>query len=331
MRLLPGSLSAFTMLLFCLVPAMLYAGTAKDDEYTIKKGDTLWNISNERFKDPLLWKKLWKANSQIKNPDLILPGQKLTIPDGYEQPEKINSHDTALPAQQKPGQIIIPEKAMPQKIPAVQTSYIVPKEILLQGGYIRDNVTTAGRISGSPEGRQLIGRGDYVYITTDKPAALNTYYYIASAPQKIIHPSTSVIIGEFVKVKGVLKIIGEDNGNKKAVILESFEEITTDDMLTDFYPVEMPVMPAIERRPAISGTIVKIWNEHGIANNYDILYFDKGTKDGIEIGDAFDIISSNKPNIKLGAVQVISTADNASAAIIKKAVSEIKIGDLLRN
>src|SRR3972149_2235798 len=49
-------------------------------EYTVKKGDTLWDISSKEIIDPFLWPKVWKENPTVKNPDLIYPGQKIRIP-----------------------------------------------------------------------------------------------------------------------------------------------------------------------------------------------------------------------------------------------------------
>lgn len=46
--------------------------------------DCLWNIAGnmEIYADPFLWPKIWQANTdKIKNPDIIHPGQVLTIPD----------------------------------------------------------------------------------------------------------------------------------------------------------------------------------------------------------------------------------------------------------
>lgn len=45
--------------------------------------DCLWNIAGKEqtYGDPLMWPKIWLANNeQIRNPDLIFPGQVLTIP-----------------------------------------------------------------------------------------------------------------------------------------------------------------------------------------------------------------------------------------------------------
>lgn len=49
--------------------------------------DCLWNISKKKdiYANPWLWPKIWQGNrDQIKDPDVIHPGQKLKIPKGNE-------------------------------------------------------------------------------------------------------------------------------------------------------------------------------------------------------------------------------------------------------
>ena len=49
--------------------------------YVVKKGDCLWNISQRVWGDPLKWPLLFATNEgKIRNPNLIYPGQKFTIP-----------------------------------------------------------------------------------------------------------------------------------------------------------------------------------------------------------------------------------------------------------
>jgi len=52
------------------------------DSYTVVRGDNLWNISGKSsiYGDPYQWPLIYKANrSQIKDPDLIFPGQTFDI------------------------------------------------------------------------------------------------------------------------------------------------------------------------------------------------------------------------------------------------------------
>lgn len=49
--------------------------------YIVKKGDCLWNIAKKYYGNGSKYTKIYNANkSKIKNPSLIYPGQKLTIP-----------------------------------------------------------------------------------------------------------------------------------------------------------------------------------------------------------------------------------------------------------
>lgn len=48
-----------------------------------KDRDCLWNIAGKEqiYNDPFMWPKIWQANTdKIRNPDIIYPGQELSIP-----------------------------------------------------------------------------------------------------------------------------------------------------------------------------------------------------------------------------------------------------------
>lgn len=50
--------------------------------YTVVKGDTLSKIAKTFYGNANQWKTIFEANrDQLTNPDLIKPGQVLTIPD----------------------------------------------------------------------------------------------------------------------------------------------------------------------------------------------------------------------------------------------------------
>ena len=49
---------------------------------TVQPGFTLWGIANKRYGDGLLYVQVYEANSeQIRDPDLIYPGQVFSLPE----------------------------------------------------------------------------------------------------------------------------------------------------------------------------------------------------------------------------------------------------------
>ena len=57
------------------------ATTGAEQTYTVVSGDSLSKIAKRYYGDANQWPRIHEANrDQIKNPDLIHPGQKLRIP-----------------------------------------------------------------------------------------------------------------------------------------------------------------------------------------------------------------------------------------------------------
>ena len=54
-------------------------GTDSGFFYTIKKGDTLWDLSQKFYNSQWDWPGLWEMNEDIKNPHWIYPGKKIRI------------------------------------------------------------------------------------------------------------------------------------------------------------------------------------------------------------------------------------------------------------
>ncbi|HET8622733.1 MAG TPA: LysM peptidoglycan-binding domain-containing protein [Gemmatimonadales bacterium] len=58
-------------------------GTSRERAYTVVKGDSLSKIAQREYGKASQWKRIYEANrDQIKDPDLIHPGQVLRIPQG---------------------------------------------------------------------------------------------------------------------------------------------------------------------------------------------------------------------------------------------------------
>lgn len=58
------------------------SNTAYYHKHTVEKGESLSLIAKHYFRDPMKYKQIFEANTDIlKNPDMIHPGQELVIPN----------------------------------------------------------------------------------------------------------------------------------------------------------------------------------------------------------------------------------------------------------
>ena len=95
-----------TLALF-LALTMLLTTSAFASEYVVEESDSLWTIAQETLGSGFKWEEIYEANKdQIKDPNLIYGGQKLTIPDGEPTapvvtpaPEPIPEPTPAIPEQ----------------------------------------------------------------------------------------------------------------------------------------------------------------------------------------------------------------------------------------
>ena len=94
-------LAFMTLNIFGLNADTLTLKAGHPDTYVVKKGDTLWDIAAKFLKDPFKWTELWKQNPNVKNPNLIFPGDviKVIIINGKAF---LTIRSGSLPDQQEP-------------------------------------------------------------------------------------------------------------------------------------------------------------------------------------------------------------------------------------
>lgn len=302
------------------------AQSTTSEEYTIKKGDTLWDISRSKLQDHFLWPKLWNSNPQIKNPDAIYPGQKIRIPS-KEELMRMSMPETVIeeaPIEAKPK--IIEEK--PMEMPK---QYIVSKGLLISSGWIASDYPSIGEILDSPTNRTIYGINDLVYLKTDKTAATGDKFFAVRNIKKVKHPRTGKSLGYQIRVTGILEVAGMDGKDKnvpRAKVLTSFENLQNGDGLMAYREIEAPVVPDIVRAPDIRGYIVESYMNTKMVGQGDIVYLDKGENDGLKIGDVFSVFSETPVERTIGKLQVISLQPKTSVAAIVKNDEDISVGDI---
>jgi len=159
------------------------------DSYTVKTGDTLWDISKLYLRSPWRWPELWGMNlEQIRNPHLIYPGQVLVL----EKTAGRARLRLAQPAGEPPsGTVKLSPHVRPSPldsgaIASIPFHLIEPflnEAVIFQG----NELLSAPRIVATQEGRVLLSRGDTAYVRGE--IGSNTAFRIFSEAKPLKDPS----------------------------------------------------------------------------------------------------------------------------------------------
>ncbi|NGP45474.1 SafA/ExsA family spore coat assembly protein, partial [Bacillaceae bacterium SIJ1] len=84
--------------------------------HIVQKGDTLWNLS-QKYQVPFA--QLKQANTQLSDPDQLMPGMKIKIPSGSVQVKKKPKETPVMPAKPKE----VPKKEKPKEAPIAHKPY----------------------------------------------------------------------------------------------------------------------------------------------------------------------------------------------------------------
>ena len=339
------------------------------DRYTIKSGDTLWDISKLYLKSPWRWPELWGMNlDQIKNPHRIYPGQvllleradgraTLRIDDGGLVPSDINtvrvSPRNRLEA--------LPDNALPTLRPSVIEPFLAEPIIVDALEF-----AAAPRIVSAQEGRVLLTRGDRAYargqngtpLLDDQKSEKLFRVFRTATPLK--DPETGAVLGYEAIYAGKAKLkssettseeVDADGKVSTAIvparidIISAKEEIRVGDRLLPEPPRDIRTYTPHAPQGAITGRIVSVYGSavENAAQN-QVVVINKGKLDGVDSGTVLTILKNgariidkqdeNRPLLKLpdernGLMMVFRTFDHLSYALILEITDGVRVGDRL--
>jgi hypothetical protein len=222
-------LIAVALVFLFVLPLILSAQEQKEGEgvYTIKKGDTLWDISSRFLKDPFLWPKLWQRNPYITNPHWIYPGNPISL-SPLEEPKKVAEEKGEVMAEveKKPGVPAPPAEVKPPVYPELRDA-----------GFMADiDYRGVGVIVASQVNKNLMATDDIVYIAmrTQEPVLIGNKYSVYRPSPVVRDPWTHKKIGRRYSHLGNLEIIDQQGNFYTGLIVDAYWGIERGDMLAPY-------------------------------------------------------------------------------------------------
>lgn len=326
------------LLFFCLagsaVPAV--AQEEQPTTYTIVKGDTLWGLSKRFLNDPYYWPNLWAANQSIGNPHFIYPGQRIRVYSDRIEMEP--SAPTRAPETKAPeaGRNLYETIAAGEE--TAETSFNVTGS---EGFLMEKELTPSGTIVSIHQNRVIAGVGDIVYTNIGRSNGANVgdRYSIYRKMGEVSHPVTNVILGEQVMALGELQLSEVDDKASKAIITNSFQEVSPGSFLLPYHDRKTTVPLRAPDRD-LTGYIVATQTGNQVLAVRDIVYLDLGSAQGVLPGNLLYIVRDVTPDQRftlakieklpvdvIGALVVLKTGVNTSTAVIVKSVDTVYRGD----
>ncbi len=350
MRVLSGAIVIFATLFLFAASAQVEVIKKEDDTtyYRIEKGDTLWHISDRFLEDPFRWPKVWRLNPFIKNPHRIYPGDVVRItPDGIVVVKR-KEEKGALPIvelEPVPEEEEVVVVLEPGEVPEEPSKEKLFSPFISRAGFITmEDLDASGAVIGPKDEKLLMHKDDVVFVSFKDMAFVNVgaRYTLFTVGDEVFHPVTGEPVGNIIEDIGSIEITGLD-GVAEGRIEYSYKEVFAGTMLR---PFEEPVVEVevTEADSEVKGYIVSGTEKQVQLSEYDIVYIDKGSLDGLKKGNIMRIYRPRKPEpdpldperllklppVELGSLLVIDARENTSSAIILKSFKAIHRGDAVK-
>ncbi len=296
--------------------------------YTVKKGDTLWDLSQRFNNDAWQWPGVWGKNSQLKNPHIIYPGQQIKlfsrsdieqvkqlemeveeevvettesveeVPEFVEPEETDKTAGTVQPLDIEPTPELATEPEKPVTLPYFHYSKIesvgfMKKKPVKAHGYVF-------KVKG-PE-KIMLSKGDEIFVKESKGFSLTPgakyFTYEVLSPRfikkkmdknKILGFKTKKVkLGSQHVITGIVEVTGKKSGYVFARIIRSFRTVRLKNYIMPYTKRSSEITLAGSVE-GLNGKIITSEAHESLFGDNKVAFIDKGSAQGIKIGQMYNV------------------------------------------
>ncbi len=335
------------------------------DTYTVRPGDTLWDLSGRFLNNPWYWPKIWSYNPEIANPHWISPGNLLrffqSAEDAPGQVAPVNpevaeeEEEPAAPVRELEDLARVDLQRGPSEEEKDAVAVAGPYKIGYVGprtaGASHDAFVTpreleeSGSIRAAFEEHTLLTARDRAYATFKAKGAVKVgeTYAIYRTIRQVKHPVTGEMMGYQSVILGAAKVVAVNDKAATLAITASYDAIERGDLLGPWAQKPYRAVPNKPNAKHLEGFLVTSPVEvlTQLAEHH-IVFVDKGKADGVEEGNRFTVVRAGDPRgaegtipkwdatlpvEDVGSLLVVDVKEHASAALVTRSLSELAPGD----
>lgn len=314
------------------------------DRYTVKKGDTLWDISGKFLQNPWMWPEIWHVNPQIANPHLIYPDDVITLIYLDGKPRLTVQRTPTM--KMTPGTVKLSPAVhvlpLGDAIPAIPLDAI--DNFLSRSRVVsQEEMDDAPYVLAGANKRLIVGAGDDLYARGEFPNDIPVYG-VYRRGDVYVDPETEEVLGMQARDIGTAKIRARKDDVATLAVTRTTEEIRVEDRLIphEERAVDSTFFPAPPEAD-VNGVILAVEGGVTQVGKMDVVVLNRGEREGVEVGNVMaiykegeavlDRITGDKvllPDERAGLLMVFRTYEKLSFALVLEADRPLAVSDKIR-
>lgn len=249
--------------------------------HLVRRGDTLWDLSDRYFGNPWQWPRVWSYNPQVANPHWIYPGDQLRMQPG----DGVLGTGVDKLASGKGGSGLVNRR----------TGLARDTVVLRDQGFLGDPDSDVwGEVAGAVEEQMLLAEGNRVYLLLKAgkrvhPGEELTVFRSVRQPDHV--PGARKPPGEIVAVQGTVKIQSVDEKTRvaRATITESLDVIERGAKIGPVRRRFAVVPPLKNQKTVVARVLTSLYPLVYLGQN-QVAFLDHGSEDGLRPGNRLVVL-----------------------------------------
>ncbi|MBD3399944.1 MAG: LysM peptidoglycan-binding domain-containing protein, partial [Candidatus Coatesbacteria bacterium] len=316
-----------------------------DRIYTVRSGDTLWDLSEEFLGSPWLWPLIWQANPElVEHPHWIYPGEELYIPPNVppDLPDQIR--------------VRIRDE---EPIVTLSKEDLVElwRRLLEYGGEVVPDIDELPELAHivaavGPE-RTMFALYDQLYVSGGDEDGFypGAQFLVYRDRGRVVIPGTRIDVGNLIQNVGIIEIDEVHDDVSRATVIASFEALhkgdglrfreDVDEQFLDF----RTAVPAREwesedERYDQRGYVCRERDDRFYAADGHIVYVDWGRdmdlrpgsrlvvwREGRDVEDPGELGTITLPDEQIATLGVLKVTQSTATCLVLASTTRIEIGD----